>query len=77
MRVTINVPGVHCKLAVESDHEWQAKTSSGTQGIQRVTTHAVDVDDARSMTKELTIDTLLDQSTLEHVREHESRRRLR
>ncbi len=60
MRVTINVLSVHRKLAVESDDEWQAKASSGTQGIESVTTHAVDVDDARSMLKELTIYTLLD-----------------
>ena len=63
----IDVVSVHCKLAVQSDHEWQAEPAGGTQGVQRVTTHAVNVDDARSMKKELTINSPLDQATLKPV----------
>jgi hypothetical protein len=73
----IDVLSVPCKLTVQSDHERQAKPAGGTQSVQRVATHAVNVNDGRSMKKELTINLPLDQATFKRVRQHESWCRLR
>jgi len=50
-----NVVGITRELAMKSYHEWQAKATGGPKRLQSVATHAVNMNDSRTVETELTI----------------------